>query len=86
LSYHDDEPDESEENAAEFPDESDMDSDDHDEDTETIPCPACGKPIYDQTERCPYCGQYVTTRFRPPMWVIVGAVICIIIVAIWCLR
>ena len=34
----------------EFPDESGDDSD------ETMPCPYCGDPVYDDAERCPGCG------------------------------
>ena len=37
------------------------DADDRDDDEiETLPCPACGKPIYEEAEACPYCGEYVT--------------------------
>jgi len=33
----------------------------HDE-SETLPCPVCGEEIFEDAERCPYCGQYVTPR------------------------
>ena len=28
----------------------------------TAACPNCKKNIYDDTPRCPYCGQYITSR------------------------
>ena len=28
----------------------------------TASCPHCGKTIYDDSPRCPFCGQYITSR------------------------
>ncbi len=28
----------------------------------TATCPNCKKTIYDDTTRCPHCGQYITSR------------------------
>ena len=28
----------------------------------TATCPNCRKTIYDDTPRCPYCGQYISSR------------------------
>jgi DNA-directed RNA polymerase subunit RPC12/RpoP len=25
----------------------------------TIPCPYCRHPIHDESQRCPYCGEYI---------------------------
>jgi hypothetical protein len=78
-------------------DESDysgFDTSDPDDDA-TAPCPACGAEIYDDAERCPECGHYLTReaaprhdsvgglRSKPPLWIIVGAILCIIIVVLW---
>ena len=59
----------------------------------TMPCPECGAEIYDDAERCPVCGQYVTHRTsewspRPLWWVVlavagVAATICAL--ACWAL-
>jgi hypothetical protein len=53
----------------------------------TAPCPACGAEIYDDAERCPECGHYQTREETPrskvPLWIIVGAILCIIIVVLW---
>ena len=56
----------------EYPDE----DDDVDGDP-TVPCPACGDWIYEDTPQCPSCGCYVTQRHHPladkPLWWIVLA-------------
>jgi hypothetical protein len=64
-----------------------MDSDD--DDAETIPCPYCRRPVYEEAEQCPYCSNYISREdapLRQRPWVVVTAVICLIIVAVWVLR
>ena len=70
-------------------DESDFsgfDTSDPDEDA-TAPCPACGAEIYDDAERCPECGHYLSREDAPrakvPLWIIVGAILCLVIVVWW---
>jgi endogenous inhibitor of DNA gyrase (YacG/DUF329 family) len=57
------------------------------DDDATAPCPHCGAEIYDDAERCPECGGYVSREEAPParrpLWVIVGAVICLVIALGW---
>jgi hypothetical protein len=37
------------------------DPDDYDEDAAvTLPCPACGAQVDEQSPRCPHCGNYIT--------------------------
>ena len=45
----------------EFPDEDDLDGDGG----EYLPCPECGVDIYEDSQRCPYCGSYVTFSTHP---------------------
>jgi hypothetical protein len=56
------------------------------DDEATAPCPACGAEIYD-AERCPECGHYLTREDQPhspvPVWIIAGAILCLLIVALW---
>ena len=71
-----------------FDDDDDLDTSDLDNVEETtLPCPACGEEIYDDAERCPQCGHYLTRedapRSKPPVWIIVGAIVCIVIVVLW---
>jgi predicted nucleic acid-binding Zn ribbon protein len=80
MSYQDDDEDLDD---SEFPEISD------DEDSvDTDPCPHCGKPVYEQAEACPNCGKYISREdsFSPrkPMWIIFGAIICLIaILVVW---
>jgi hypothetical protein len=59
---------------------------DPDEDA-TAPCPACGAEIYDDAECCPECGHYQSREDAPrvkiPLWIFVGAILCLVIVVWW---
>lgn len=53
-------------------------------------CPSCGAEIYDESEQCPYCGEYVLTSASPfaskPTWVqwlFVIIVIAIVLVVVF---
>ena len=66
----------------EFPDDP---ADDEDGD-ETIPCPHCRRPVYEDAERCPQCGRYLSREDRPwrrPWWLLVGVVACLWVVWTW---
>ena len=59
----------------EYPDPPDDESDELD----TLPCPACGEPVYEELSQCPHCGEYVTADTRalagmPIAWVLLGVV------------
>ena len=45
----------------EGPSHADMDDLD-DDDSPVVPCPECGADVYEDAERCPRCGQYITPR------------------------
>lgn len=63
--------------------------DDWDENGETIPCPHCGQAIHEDAQRCPYCENWISeedsTPERKPVWIIVTAVICLLLVMLWIL-
>ena len=73
-------------------DDSDEDSESADENgsTETVPCPCCRKPVYEQAELCPHCGNYILMQDAPnrkPLWMIVTAVATLAAIALfWVLR
>ena len=55
----------------EYPDTDDVD------DPQVLPCPECGTDIYEDSEQCPACGQYVTFEHspwtgRPTWWIVLG--------------
>jgi hypothetical protein len=63
--------------------------DDDEDDETTIPCPACREPVYDDAERCPYCGVYLSredARDRKPWWVVAGVLACLAMVTWWILH
>jgi predicted RNA-binding Zn-ribbon protein involved in translation (DUF1610 family) len=75
--------DDDELNEAEDPDESDQDSG---EESGTLPCPNCGEDVWEEAERCPHCGEYITPGIgsdRKPWWVIVAAILALLAVLLW---
>ena len=70
-----------------LPDEADTDDSDADN-AETIPCPHCRKPIYENAELCPHCKSYISNEDAPrryPWWLIAGVVVCLVLVLLWAL-
>ena len=59
--------------------------DDSDDGDDTIPCPYCGRQIYEDAVRCPRCERYLSDEDRTttskPRWVIVTAIIVLAAVA-----
>lgn len=53
---------------------------DNDEEDELIDCPACGQSIYDDTEKCPYCGDWIVatagSTARNRIWIL-GAILAL---------
>ena len=52
-----------------------------------LPCPSCGAPVYDDTDRCPHCGDWImplASAARSKSWVwIVAAVLVVIAMLCW---
>ncbi len=53
-----------------------------DDGPETAPCEACGAEIYEDSPRCPACGEYIlksaSYSYRPlPAWVLLAAMAAI---------
>jgi hypothetical protein len=73
--------------------EGDEDGFDHldDEADETVPCPHCREPVYEDAERCPHCGQYLSREDAPRRTLrwraleVVIAVLTILAVLAWVL-
>ena len=67
----------------EDPDESDVDSEDE---SETLPCPFCGKPVYEAADVCPYCRNFVSIADlseRKPWWVVAAVVALLAATLLW---
>jgi len=67
--------------------EDDFDADDWDDqdDEATTPCPYCRREIFEDSVRCPHCGEYISEEDSPPSrkpwWIVLGALLCLF--AIW---
>ena len=61
--------------------------DDPDDESETVPCPYCRRPIHEDAERCPYCEQYISAEDAPPprkpWWIILGVALCLFAAYRW---
>ncbi|SIO42564.1 hypothetical protein SAMN05444166_4607 [Singulisphaera sp. GP187] len=67
---------------SEYPDEPDDDDD-------TIPCPYCGLSVYEEAERCLYCGHYLSVEDAPrryPWWFVLGFLLSMVVVLGWVWR
>lgn len=70
-------------------DDDELDADDEfdQDDDQTLPCPYCGEPVYDEAEQCPACGNYLSEEDAPrrpkPLWIVAGVAACIVIVICW---
>ena len=89
MAYRDDpfEDDEAELDEREDPDDSDVDDR---EDSETLPCPFCGRPVYEAADVCPHCRNFISFEGaspRKPWWfvaVVVTLVVALLVAALVC--
>lgn len=72
--------------------EGDWDNDeaeDDGDDESTVPCPFCRREMFEDSPRCPSCGEYVSAadfaRNGRPRWVLVTAAVCLAIAVLWAL-
>lgn len=57
-----------------------------DEDEPLVTCSACGREFAELSPRCPLCGEWVTQNprsTRPPRWVLLTAILCVILALTW---
>jgi hypothetical protein len=71
----------------EDPDESEIDDEDSADDSELMPCPYCREMIYEDAERCPECGKYISEEdggeARQPAWVWITVLICVLLIVLF---
>ena len=88
MAYRDEEleGDEADLDDREDPDESDMDLG---EESQTVPCHFCGKPVYEFADVCPHCRNFVSldrVSNRKPWWVVAGAVALLVVILLCWVR
>lgn len=58
-----------------------------DEEEPTIACPYCDAEIHEDSQRCPACGEYISTEDAPyrqkPGWIVLGVAVCLLLVYLW---
>ena len=72
----------------EDPLESDQDPADDLDEEETVPCPFCKKPIHEDADVCPRCGNYVGAIDAPrrvPAIIWIGVALAMLCVLVWVL-
>lgn len=72
--------------------DSDGELDEYDDDADEpalIPCPYCGAEILEDTPSCPVCERYLsdedTPPARPPGWITLTVILCLLVVFAWLL-
>ena len=54
---------------------------------ESILCPYCREPVYEDAQRCPHCERYISEEDAPPsrrpVWIIAGILVSLAIALIW---
>ena len=67
--------------------ESESDAWSDEEEEPTVPCPYCGREIYEDAPQCPYCQQYIVdddaAPSRKPWWIVIGVLLCILAIWLW---
>lgn len=70
-----------------YDDDFEYDAQAEDDSPDLRPCPECGAEIYEDSEQCPICGNYITFGSlgpwsgRPLWWIILGAVGVVALIA-----
>ena len=51
-----------------------------------MPCPHCFAVIFEQSECCPACGEYLSEEDAPsrkPWWIVAGILLCLAVAIYW---
>jgi len=70
------------------PEDPDPDVEGEDDDP-TVPCPHCLRPVFEDAERCPGCGHYLSREDAPgrhPALLVIGVLVCLVVVLGWVVR
>ncbi len=60
----------------------------YDDEGDVVPCPGCGSEVYEETQKCPHCGDWITPSValnrKNPIWIIAAilALLAMIVLSI----
>jgi hypothetical protein len=66
--------------------DTELETADSGEDDDLIPCPYCRQPIYEESERCPYCEKYISVEdapLVPKVWIAIGVTAALFVTILW---
>lgn len=69
-----------------YPDE-ELAEDEDDSEDDLLVCPSCRKPVHEETQQCPYCGDWIIpaypqTPWKRALWVAI-ALLLILALILW---
>ncbi len=73
----------------EWSDDEQFDDDPDDAESETVACPVCRRSVYEDAEKCPHCGEWITPastaehRSRTWRWPVLIALLIVMILVAW---
>jgi DNA-directed RNA polymerase subunit RPC12/RpoP len=50
------------------PDEEWVDEEEDDSEDDLLVCPSCGASVYEETQQCPHCGDWIIPAYRQSRW------------------
>jgi hypothetical protein len=69
------------------PDEDEEWVPEEEDDDDTTECPHCRERVFEQAERCPNCGWYISEEDTPPRrwpaWIVIGFVLALGVAILW---
>jgi len=57
--------------------------------SEMVECSSCGRPVYEDAEKCPHCGDWITAggeaarRAQGWFWPVVVALLIAVVLVVW---
>ncbi|HPM22582.1 MAG TPA: hypothetical protein PLP66_01670 [Phycisphaerae bacterium] len=61
-----------------------------DDETATVPCPHCRRPVPDFVDRCPYCGDWIVQSAGEPrrrhIWLVLCVLLAGALLLLWGIR
>jgi len=64
------------------PDEEEWTEEEGDDEDDLLVCPSCGRPVHEETQQCPHCGDWIVPAYpRRPGRRLLWSVVVVFLVA-----